>query len=382
MATSRKLVTMLAGGGITHASGGIGTFIQYLVDQWATIPGAPQVRVIDTRGEGGKASMIAHVPKAIAQLIYLRASNRIDVLHIHMSAYGSAWRKSILTLTGAVLGVPVIVHMHGSNFEQFYSRLPGSGQKALRLVLNRARFVVALGEGWRDLLVTKIGVAPEKVRVIFNGVPGPVGGPTAKRPCDAPARIVFLGQLGERKGTPDLLAAFCLPRLWSKSWTATLAGDGPVEEARAAVVQAGLEKRVTLPGWVDRDTASHLLRQADIFVLPSHFEAMPIAILEALAHGVPVIATPVGAIPEFLIHNQNALLVSPGAPEELADAIIQLIDDRRERIRLGAAGYQTFSQSFDIGVAAGRLVALYESATGTQDDSGPCPVAKQMSEAD
>jgi glycosyltransferase involved in cell wall biosynthesis len=181
---------------------------------------------------------------------------------------------------------------------------------------------------------------------------------------------------------PDLLAAFQLPRLRSRSWTATIAGDGAVEEFRAAVAKAGLQDRVTLPGWLDRDTASHLLHQSDIFVLPSLFEAMPIAILEALAHSVPVIATPVGAIPEFLTHNENALLVAPGAPEELADALIRLIDDREERTRLGTAGHSTFLEKFDINVAAACLVALYESATSAHDDSRQGSMAERVSEAD
>jgi glycosyltransferase involved in cell wall biosynthesis len=369
MAAHRKLITMLAGGGITHASGGIGTFIRYLADRWATVPGAPQVRVIDTRGEGGKASMAVHFPKAIAQLIYLRASGGVDVLHIHMSAYGSAWRKSILTLTGAMLGVPVIVHMHGSNFDQFFTRLPRLFQSALRFVLNRARFIIVLGEAWSDLVVTGIGLAPEKVRVIFNGVPRPVSAPGTEQPRGGPVRILFLGQLGERKGVPDLLAALQLPRLLSKSWTATFAGDGPVEEFRTAVAKAGLQDRVTLPGWVDREAASNLLHRSDIFVLPSHFEAMPIAILEALAHSVPVIATPVGAIPEFLIHNQNALLVPPGAPEELADALLRLIGDPEEGTRLGKAGHRTFLDRFDISVAADRLITLYDLATKAEGDT-------------
>src|SRR5450755_4013541 len=115
MKTHCKRVVMFAGGGTTHASGGVGTFIQYLIQEWATTPGAPEVRVIDTRGEGGTASMGLHFLTAVSQLICLGAIGRIDLVHIHMSAYGSALRKGILTLVGAMLGIPVVVHMHGSN---------------------------------------------------------------------------------------------------------------------------------------------------------------------------------------------------------------------------------------------------------------------------
>jgi glycosyltransferase involved in cell wall biosynthesis len=143
-----------------------------------------------------------------------------------------------------------------------------------------------------------------------------------------------------------------------------------VEEFRTAVIKAGLQERVTLPGWVDRDAASNLLRRTDIFVLPSHHEAMPIAILEALAHGVAVITTPVGAIPEFLTDGQTALLVSPGAPDELATALVRLIDDADERRRIAAAGHQIFRDNLDIKVVGDRLLALYDSAMRPPRDPG------------
>jgi glycosyltransferase involved in cell wall biosynthesis len=363
MKARRKRVTMFAGGGIAHTSGGVGTFIRYLTDEWATKPGTPQVRVIDTRGEGGKVSMGVHFLIAMSILLGLGTIGRIDLLHIHMAAYGSALRKGILILIGSLLGIPVIVHMHGSNFHKFYDSLPGPCRRALQYALNRARYVIVLGDNWRNFLISSLGVSAQKIVVIFNGVPRPSEVDRPERQGGETVRIAFLGQLGERKGVPELLAAFQSPQLLSKQWTATIAGDGAVMETRAAVAKSGLQDRVEIPGWVDRDTASDLLRRADIFVLPSHFEAMPIAILEALAHGVPVIATPVGAIPEFLTDGRTAILVPPGAPDKLADAIARLADDATERRRLGAAGYQVFRDKFDISVAADRILALYDSAT-------------------
>ena len=369
MKARRKLVMMLAGGGLTHASGGVGTFIRYLTDEWAAKPGTPRVRVVDTRGEGGKASMVLHFVRAVVLLLSWGSLGRINLLHIHMSAYGSALRKGVLILLGDLLGIPVIVHMHGSNFYKFFAGLPASCKRALRLVLNRARHVIVLGDNWRDFLIADIGVAPQKIAIIVNGVPGPTGISRPASPSGAAFRIVFLGQIGERKGVPELLAALQTPRLMTRQWTATIAGDGEVDELRAAVVKAGLPDRVAVPGWVDRETASDLLREADLFVLPSHFEAMPIAILEAMAHGVAVIATPVGAIPEFLTDGETALLVRPGAADELADAIARLMDDENQRRRLGVAGHQLFLDRFDISVAAGRILELYDSAMQTAERS-------------
>ncbi len=149
---------------------------------------------------------------------------RIDLLHIHMSAYGSALRKGVLILIGDLLGIPVIVHMHGSNFYKFFAGLPPFCRRALRLALNRARHVIVLGDNWREFLIADIGVAPQKIAIIVNGVPRT---DRNDRPVAAPGielRIVFLGQIGERKGVPELLAAFRTPRLMAKPWTATIAG--------------------------------------------------------------------------------------------------------------------------------------------------------------
>ena len=353
---------MFAGGGLAHTSGGVGTFIRYLEDEWATQPDGPKVRVIDTRGKG-KAFMPWRFIWAISSLLSLGLIGRIDVLHIHMSAYGSALRKGILTVLGSMLGIPVILHMHGSNFGEFFSTLPGFGRRALRFALNKAHHIIVLGNGWRDFLISEAGVAPHKVVIIFNGVPGPISNADRQpRPPGGPVRIVFLGQLGERKGVPELLAAFQSDKLASRAWTASVAGDGAVVETRAVVIRVGLQDRVSIPGWLSRAATTDLLRNADIFVLPSHFEAMPIAILEAMAHGVAVIATPVGVIPEFLTDGENALLVPPGAREKLVDAMARLIDNADERSRLGVAAHQVFRDRFHIGVAAKRILALYDSA--------------------
>jgi glycosyltransferase involved in cell wall biosynthesis len=353
---------MFAGGGITHTSGGVGTLIRYLMDEWTVRPEPPQVRVIDTRGTGGNGGMVLHFLKSVGLVLASGATGRLGIMHIHMNANGSAVRKSMLCLLGNLFGAPVILHLHGADFREFYFRLPAAGQKILRFVLNSARYVIVLGGGWREFLVANIGVEPHKIVIVPNGVPRPTEAAKPALASRESVHITFLGRLGARKGVPELLEAFQSPQLLTRSWTATIAGDGQVEEFRAAAAKVGLKDRVTLPGWVDRDTAHGLLRRSEIFVLPSHQEAMPIAILEALAHGLAVVATPVGAIPEFLTDGQTAVLVPPGAPRELADALARLIDDADERRRLGAAGYQLFLNSLDISVIAERLLKLYDAA--------------------
>src|SRR5579863_9206202 len=168
MKPRQRLVVMFAGGGITHASGGVGTFIRYLIDEWATKPDVPRIKVIDTHGKG-KAIMVVHFLKAVVFLLSWGVIGRIDLLHVHMSAYGSAARKGVLILTGRLLGIPVIVHMHGSNFHKFYAGIPSWCQTILKFILNQAQYVIVLGDNWRAFLINELSVAPQRIVVIVNG---------------------------------------------------------------------------------------------------------------------------------------------------------------------------------------------------------------------
>lgn len=354
-------VVVLAGGGVAHTSGGVGTLMLYLMDEWARRPDAVPVRVVDTRGAGGAAGAAWRFAKALALVLRLGLGGRIALVHAHMTVRGSAVRKSVLCALAGLLGIPAIVHMHGADFIPFYRALGPGWKAALRAVLRRASAVVVLGEGWRDFLVNEVGVQPGQVAVVPNGVPRPRADRT-ERAADAPARLLFLGRLGDRKGVPELIEALGSPALRGREWLATVAGDGEVDRFREIVARSGLGERIALPGWVDRATASRLLADADILVLPSHHEAMPIAVLEAMAAGVAVVATPVGSVPEVLQDGVSALLVPPGAPAALAQALARLLDDPAERRRLAAAGQRVFEERLDIGVAADRILDLYRAA--------------------
>jgi glycosyltransferase involved in cell wall biosynthesis len=362
---SRRIV-IFAGGGIEHTSGGVGTLILNLLDCWGGQPGGHEVEVIDTRGAGGVGSGVAHFTRALWRLGWLAGTSRLALVHVHMTTRGSAVRKCCLVLLGRSFGVPAITHLHGADFQEFFVRVPAPFRRAIRLALNSSRHVIVLGEGWREFLIDEVGVSAKKIRVVYNGVPARVGFPDVARDPGQPVKILFLGRLGDRKGVPDLLAALGSQSLMARHWTATLAGDGEIERFRAEVAQAGLSTRVTLPGWTDRATTEAMLREADIFVLPSRHEALPMAIVEALAHAVPVIATPVGVTPELLRDGETARLVPAGNSGALANAIAALIDQPDERRRLGAAGHRVFLENLEIGGIADQIRSMYDTAIASR----------------
>lgn len=115
-----------------------------------------------------------------------------------------------------------------------------------------------------------------------------------------------------------------------------MAGDGDIEQAQNLVTTLNLENYIKLPGWIGPDERDILLTEADVFVLPSYNEGLPLAMLEAMAWELPVIVTPVGGIPEIVTQSDNGLIVDPGNVEQLSDAVKSLIENEALRLSLGS----------------------------------------------
>lgn len=349
---------MLAGGGLGARSGGVGTLLDNLIRAWGDMPGAPAARVVDTRGQGGWGDGVRHFPTALWALMVWLATRPGAPVHAHMTTRGSCLRKAMLAALAMAGGAPVVMHLHGADFPDFCRRLPWPARVALGAVLRRAAAVLVLGPAWRTAVIAAFGLESARVHVLPNGVPAPAPRPAVRRP--GPVRLLFLGRIGARKGVPTLLAALASPALRDRDLQATIAGDGDAVPYRAAAAAAGLSGRVAFPGWLDRAAAAALLADADLLVLPSYHEVLPMAVLEALAAGTPVIATPVGALPDYLTAGETALLVPPGDVPALAAAIGRLMDDAGLRRRLAAGGRVLFAAQFDVAATARRLATVYD----------------------
>jgi glycosyltransferase involved in cell wall biosynthesis len=278
-----------------------------------------------------------------------------------MAYGGSALRKLVLLRVAGFLGVPTILHLHGSEFAVFAERLSPRLRAMLVASMTRAARIVVIGSFWRQFLMEGLGIEEAKVVVVPNGVPLPVTPPPS--PADSPCRIVYLGALGRRKGTSDLLRALATPRLKDLRWEAVIAGNGEVNAFRAEAAALGIADRVHFTGWIGPEDAQALLTSAGIFVLPSYNEGLPVAVLEAMATGVCVVTTRVGAIPDLGIDGESGFLVDPGDVENLTDRLATLVGDAGLRCRFGHNGRLRIESGFTIGSTAGRLAALYREVS-------------------
>jgi glycosyltransferase involved in cell wall biosynthesis len=334
----------------TPKGGGMFKVADYLIQSQAPArPGGPeghrtpqaQLRPLDTRGSGSAAGSLLVLAGALARLLQGRLQGQLAGVHVNMAERLSLVRKSAVVLLCRALGVPVVLHVHAAQLHHFYRALPRLAQALTRRVFSLADCCVVLGQASRRFVTEELGVPAERVRVLINGVPPAVA---ARRVPGRVQRVLFVGHLSTRKGVPELLAALALPG-WNADHTrVSLVGGGKLAAWRQQTHALGLSDWVHLEGWATQERVSELMAQADVLVLPSHDEGLPLVILEALSHGVAVVCTPVGEIADFLQDGEHALFVPPGNAPALAAQLQRLLADTglREHLeRQGQALYET-----------------------------------------
>ncbi|MBR0931015.1 glycosyltransferase family 4 protein [Bradyrhizobium diazoefficiens] len=315
-----------------------------------------------TRGQRGLFAAQFVFFLALIKLILRRVTGKIDLLHIHLSDWGSSYRKATLGAAARMLGIPYVVHLHGAVFDEFWGAAPRRLGTAIDNLFRHSRKIVVLGSYWAETVKSRVPEAADRIVILPNATRA--ASRVRTPPTDSRVRITSLGQLGERKGTPQLIEA--LGQLSSKpGWVATIAGDGSVNEARSRIAEIGLKDRVTVPGWLGPDDTAELLSRTDVLVLPTFAENLPMVILEAFAHGVPVVSTPVGAIPEVIQSGRNGLLVPVGDVEALVAAIDQMIGSPAMRASFGEAARRDHAAKYEITTYVSTLAEIWLDLAAT-----------------
>jgi glycosyltransferase involved in cell wall biosynthesis len=268
------------------------------------------------------------------------ARNEPDVVYIPIAGTWSGFlRDAALGWLARRTRARVIGHQHAGDIPQVLAR---RGLDARLVDGGFAQFhrLLVLGERWRAMFVAHglampIEICPSTFRrELFER-----GRECVRAPRTGAVRILFLGQVGRRKGVLDLLDATA--RLLTKGHdvTVTIAGPDQQPGEREAAMRRATERSLgalaRIPGAVHGEELYTLLAEHDLFVLPSYNEGIPAVLYEAGAFGLPVVTTPVGAIPDLIRDGQNGLLVTPGDVDALTAAIERLVLDPSLRMRLG-----------------------------------------------
>ncbi|MDZ7812105.1 MAG: glycosyltransferase family 4 protein [Ideonella sp.] len=326
-------------------------------------PHAARARLmpLDTRGGGSALASAGVLLGALWRMVVQRRAGRLVGVHVNMAERLSLFRKCAVVVWARALGVPVVLHLHAAQLHHFYAQLPRPVQTGVRWVFSLATRCLVLGEAGRRFVTQTLAVPPERVEIVVNGVPRQPTQRRADPQGHSPRRrLVFLGNLSERKGVSDLLRALAQSRQAQQGWVdAVFVGGGDVAHYQALAQSLGVQAQVQFVGWADQAQAAQHLAQADALALPSYDEGLPLVILEALGQGVAVIATPVGEIPQALQHGQDAWLVPPGDIAALAAGIDALLSDDALRQRLEQRGLSLYEQRYALSRFADAVAAVH-----------------------
>lgn len=289
------------------------------------------------------------------QLIRTLWKDPPDVIHGHM--FGSSlWAVMLAPLLGTR---SVIAHHHG----QSTRRRPWAERLLARhMVATRSALVVAVSQESAQRIMHEDGFEPSRVRVVHNGVSetGPGDGTKIRRTfdiADDEPVIICVSRLRSAKAVHVLVEAAALLRPRFPRAQILIAGDGEERERLTALVAEHDLRGVRLLG--ERADIPDLLAAADLAVLPSDYEGMPLAVLEYMFAGLPTVATRVGGIPELIEHGVNGLLVPPRDPESLAKAMASLLADPVCAREMGAAARARAEREFSLDRSVEEVQVIY-----------------------
>lgn len=317
-------------------------------------------RLLVTHERAHLARRLALALRALVEFAWLLLTLRVALVHAHVSMRGSFWRKSLFLGLAHLFRVPTLVHLHGSAFVEFYEQECGAlGRWLVRRTLEGATTVIALSEDRRAYLARIVPAA--RVVVIPNMVDAAAvqAGIERSRVARSSSHILFLGEIGSRKGIYDLVCALAQVAVAHPEARLVACGSGEIEEVRRLARELGVEERLVLPGWVAGEAKARLLAEAALYVLPSYHENLPMSILEAMAAGLPVVSTRVGGIPDAVRHGAEGFLTAPGTPQALAQHIVKLLGDRELRGRMGESGRRRAMKRFSPAAVLALLEELY-----------------------
>lgn len=303
----------------------------------------------------GSSKLGKSVAFARALVRYKRIMPEYDIVHLHISARGSYKRKSIMARMARKAGKRIILHDHDGEFAKAFEEGGDDYRRDVRETFGLADRVVVLSEEWRDYFAENV-CDPNRITVVHNGVAVPA------KPCSPCSHqdVLFLGRLDANKSPDVLLRASSEVLKRFPETKIVFGGDGEVEKNMRLAEELGIAGSCEFHGWVTGKEREALFGRAAVYCLPSKNEGLPMSVLEAMARGIPTVATAVGGVPQVIKDGVSGCLVGVDDVEGLACRIGNLLSDSNLRKRIGDAGRDTVRNNFNTDQAVSLILNLYK----------------------
>jgi glycosyltransferase involved in cell wall biosynthesis len=342
---------------LTRTRGGISTLTSSILN--SRLRDDFDIKYIASQAEDlGKSWKLLLAGGAVFRFLISCVFTPPEIVYVHIGSNASLYRESAFILLARMLRRRVIAHFHAGDLELYVAQQPEIGQKFISYSIGLSDKVIAVSrESARQL--KRLTLHP-RISVLPNAIDTKELCSIERRPKknkgDA-VRLLFVGAVGKLKGERDLIKALALLRERGVNLKVDLVGFG-AEKLAAYCSEAGVSHFIDHLGPVSMVERSDFFRRADIFVLPTYAEAMPISVIEAMAAGLAIVTTPVGGIPELIEDGKEGSLVAVGHAGGLAEKIVYLAKDGKARRRFGENARRKAVEQLDF--------ARYIDALGTE----------------
>lgn len=343
----RKPRILMVGMHLSKTRGGITTLTASILD--SKLAENYDITYIASQAEDlGKIQKFGLAITAAARFAAACIWKRPEIVYVHVGSNASLYRESAFILLARFLWLNLIAHFHAGDIGTYLPRQPLPGRVFIRWALSCSHKVIAVSRDSYEYLRTmlpcgEIALLPNVIDMKWLGKPPAHATGEIK---DKTIRLLFVGAVGKLKGEKDLIEALALLQKPGVDVKASFLGYGADGLAKACN-EAGISEMIEHLGPVRMDERAEFYRRADIFVLPTYAEAMPISVMEAMAAGLPVISTAVGGIPEIITDGEEGILLPCGDAQALAENIALLASDPEKRMRMGKLAKKRVTEQMD-----------------------------------
>lgn len=329
--------------------GGIATVIKHMSDIMAPF------HYVCVHKFGASWKKLVIIIEAIFQTLYYLTFRGIKVLHIHSASYTSFYVSSIFVVIGKVFRKKVVLHLHGGKFFEFYKTRP----RLIRCVCMMADCLVGVSQYFVDRFM-EYGLN-SNVRLLYNPIEMPSECLVSQIGCRQQKHIAFLGAIDDNKGIFDLVERLGQDKAYFEGRVQLfIAGVGQHERLCHLIEEYNIGSFVHYLGWIGPAEKAEVLSHTDIYLQPSRFESLGIAIIEAMSYGVPVIASRAGGIPEVVDDGVNGLLFPPNDFDQCIGLLKQLLENDARNKTLGVKAREK-AKHFSLQNFETELMEIYRS---------------------
>ncbi|MCI9357982.1 MAG: glycosyltransferase family 4 protein [Lachnospiraceae bacterium] len=290
-----------------------------------------------------------------AYLKFCFCVDKYDIVHIHMAAQASFSRKALFVKKAHRARKKIVIHQHAADFDDFFFQQSNVRKRMkIKTIFGMADKVVVLSDEWARFFGENV-CAENRIFILYNGIILP----KYKKTDYSDHKVLFLGRLGERKGSYDILKA--IPGILDKVPDAMfyLAGDGDIENHRKIVENKVSKCHIEFLGWIKEEKREKYLKDISTFILPSYHEGMPMSILEAMSYGMATVSTNVGGIPQIIENDINGIRIDAGDVNAITDTLVDLLQNESKKKELGQAAYKRVKEQFNAEKNIEKLRQLY-----------------------